>query len=74
MSSRSENGKTFRVADLNYVSLYFVERAAEFEELLGFRQYSTRPRAGLRSSFKAMRLFFIGLMLFWASSFIWYGR
>lgn len=50
---------------------HFVNRAAELESELGFKQYSTRPTAGLISSFKAMRLFFILLTLFWCSSFIW---
>jgi hypothetical protein len=53
---------------------HFVKRATELEKELGFKQYSTRPRAGILSSFKAMRLFFIILVLFWASSFIWLGR
>jgi hypothetical protein len=52
---------------------HFVGRAAELEEGLGFKQYSTRPRAGLLSSFKAMRLFFIILTFFWASSLFWPG-
>lgn len=50
---------------------HFVQRAAELEEELGYKQYSTRPAAGLISSFKAMQLFFIILTLFWIASFIW---
>lgn len=50
---------------------HFVRRAAELEVILGFKQYSNRPNAGLFSSFKAMRLFFIILTIFWASSFFW---
>ena len=50
---------------------HFVRRAAELEEELGFKQYSTRPPSGLFSSFKAMRLFFILLTLFWIASMIW---
>ncbi len=50
---------------------HFVRRAAELEEELGFKQYSTRPRSGFISSFKAMRAFFIVLTLFWIASFIW---
>ena len=50
---------------------HFVRRAAQLEEELGFKQYSTRPPAGLLSSFKAMRLFFLIFTLFWASSFFW---
>lgn len=50
---------------------HFVRRAAELEEGLGFKQYSTRPRAGLFSSFKAMRLFFLILAAFWVSTFLW---
>ncbi|MGD8850606.1 MAG: hypothetical protein PVF18_12820 [Anaerolineales bacterium] len=52
----------------------FVNRAAELEEELGFKQYRTRPPSGIISSFKAMRLFFLILTLFWASSFFWYGE
>jgi len=52
---------------------HFVQRAAELEEELGFQQYRTRPPTGIISSFKAMRLFFLILTLFWASSFFWYG-
>ena len=52
----------------------FVNRAAELEEELGFKQYRTRPPSGLISSFKAMRLFFLILSVFWISSFFWYGR
>lgn len=52
---------------------HFVHRAAELEKELGFKQYSTRPPAGIISSFKAMRLFFIILTLFWASSFVWFA-
>jgi hypothetical protein len=51
---------------------HFVDRAAELEEELGFKQYRTRPPAGIISSFKAMRLFFLILTLFWASSFFWF--
>ena len=51
----------------------FVNRAAELEKELGFKQYQTRPPAGLISSFKAMRLFFLILTLFWISLFFWYG-
>lgn len=44
---------------------HFVARAAELEGDLGYRQYSTRPPAGLFSSSNAMRLFFLVLALFW---------
>jgi hypothetical protein len=50
---------------------HFVTRAAELEKELGFKQFCTRPPAGILSSFKAMRLLFIILALFWASSFSW---
>lgn len=50
---------------------HFVRRAAEMEEELGFRQYSTRPRAGIVSSFNAMRLFFVVLALFWIAALAW---
>jgi hypothetical protein len=50
---------------------HFVQRAAELEKELGFRQYSTRPRAGIVSSFKAMRLFFIVFALFWTVALVW---
>ena len=53
---------------------HFVRRAAELEKELGFKQYSTRPPAGIISSFKAMRLFFLILAVFWASSFLWIGK
>jgi hypothetical protein len=53
---------------------HFVNRAAELEEDLGFKQYRTRPPSGIISSFKAMRLFFLILTLFWMSSFYWYGQ
>lgn len=52
---------------------HFVRRAAELEGELGFKQYSTRPAAGILSSFKAMRLFFLLLTVFWLSSFFWTG-
>lgn len=52
---------------------HFVARAAELESELGFEQYTTRPAAGLVSSFKAMRLFFLIVALFWASTFVWLG-
>jgi hypothetical protein len=51
---------------------HFAQRATELEKELGFKQYTDRPHAGLVSSFKAMRLFFIVLFLFWLSSFIWF--
>jgi hypothetical protein len=53
---------------------HFVRRAAELEQELSFKQYSTRPRAGLFLSFNARRLFFIILTLFWCSSFVWSAR
>jgi hypothetical protein len=53
---------------------HFVRRAAELEKELGFKQYSTRPPAGIFSSFMAMRLFFLIITLFWASSFLWIGK
>jgi hypothetical protein len=48
---------------------HFVSRAAELEEELGFNQYRSRPRAGILSSFKAMRLFFIVVVAFWIAGF-----
>ncbi len=50
---------------------HFVRRAAELEEQLGFSQYRTRPPAGIVSSFRAMRAFFIVVVVFWVSSFLW---
>ncbi len=50
---------------------HFVNRAAELEEELGFRQYRSRPTAGILSSFKAMRVFFVVIVAFWISSFFW---
>ena len=51
---------------------HFARRAAELEKELGFKQYTNRPQAGLVSSFKAMRLFFIVVLLFWLSTFVWF--
>ena len=50
---------------------HFVKRAAELEVELGFQQYRTRPKSGLFSSFKAMRLFFLLTAVFWVGSFFW---
>lgn len=52
---------------------HFVRRAAELEEELGFKQYSTRPPAGIISSFKAMRAFFVLFTLFWLASLVWFS-
>ncbi len=48
---------------------HFVSRAAELEGELGFKQYQTRPKSGLLSSFKAMRVFFLLAAAFWIGSF-----
>jgi hypothetical protein len=50
---------------------HFMDRAVELEGELGFKQYSTRPSAGLLSSTNAMRGFFLGFALFWLISLIW---
>jgi hypothetical protein len=50
---------------------HFIHRAAELEKLLGYKQYSTRPRAGLFTGTNAMRLFFLVITLFWVSSLLW---
>jgi hypothetical protein len=50
---------------------HFVRRAAELEGELGFQQYRTRPKSGMFSSFKAMRLFFLLAAAFWIGSFFW---
>ena len=47
----------------------FVMRAAELEQELGFKQYSSRPKAGIISSFKAMRVFFIIFVIFWITNY-----
>jgi hypothetical protein len=46
---------------------HFVRRATELEEMLGYRQYSTRPRAGLLSSTNAIRGIFVLLGLLWVA-------
>jgi hypothetical protein len=48
----------------------FVNRAAELEKELGFKQYSMRPRAGLASGKNAVRLFFVILLLFWLTALL----
>ena len=50
---------------------HFVRRAARLEKKLGFQQYSTRPESGWLSSFKAMRVFFFVVLLFWIFTFFW---
>jgi hypothetical protein len=50
---------------------HFVQRAAELEDVLGFNQYRSRPKSGLMSSFKAMRMLFILITGFWIFSFFW---
>ena len=52
---------------------HFMRRAIELEADLGFQQYSTRPSTRGITSFKAMRLFFAIMTLFWVSSFFWIG-
>jgi len=44
---------------------HFVQRAVELEEVLGYKQYSTRPRSGPGAN--ALRGFFILLGLLWAA-------
>jgi hypothetical protein len=44
---------------------HFVSRAAELEELLGYKQYSTAPQAGLITGTNAIRGFFIVVCLLW---------
>jgi hypothetical protein len=52
---------------------HFINRAAELEKELGFKQYSMRPRPALRfvSSHSAMRSIFAILALFWVVSLVW---
>lgn len=51
---------------------HFVRRAAELEKKLGFKQYSTRPHAGVGSGSNAMRLFFAVMIILWTASFFFY--
>ena len=44
---------------------HFLRRAVELEEELGFRQYSSRPRAGLITGSNAVRAIFLAIVLFW---------
>jgi hypothetical protein len=48
----------------------FVNRAAELENALGFKQYSMGPRAGLASGKNAVILFFVTLLLFWLTALL----
>jgi hypothetical protein len=50
---------------------HFVRRASELETALGFKQYSTRPKAGFASSSNAMRGIYAMLIVFWIVSLIW---
>ena len=51
---------------------HFVNRAAKLEKDLGFKQYSTRPRAGVGSSRNAIRLFFVVMIILWTAALIFY--
>jgi membrane associated rhomboid family serine protease len=50
----------------------FIARAAELEEELGYRQYRSRPPAGIVTGRNAMRLFFLIMALFWVISLFWF--
>ena len=50
---------------------HFVDRAAQLEKQLGFKQYSTRPHDGISSN-NAMRLFFAVVIIMWIASFFLY--
>lgn len=50
---------------------HFVRRAAELESSLGYRLYSSRPKAGVFASTIALRLFFLVIALFWIAAIIW---
>jgi hypothetical protein len=49
---------------------HFVERAAELESVLGYKLYSSRPKAGIVTSSIAIRLFFLVIALFWVATMI----
>lgn len=51
---------------------HFVNRSAELEEQLGFKQYTTRPKPGIMTGTNAMRVFFVYLMVFWIVALIWF--
>lgn len=46
----------------------FVQRAADLEEILGFRQYRDRPHGHRFTGRVAIRLFFYIVILFWIAS------
>jgi hypothetical protein len=50
---------------------HFVRRAAELEEILGFRQYSTRPPEGRMPGSRAVNLLFLLSAAFWVVAMIW---
>ena len=51
---------------------HFINRAAELEKELGFKQCSTRPHAGVGSGTNAMRFFFAVIIIMWIASFFLY--
>jgi hypothetical protein len=44
---------------------HFVNRAAELEPILGYRQYSTRPREGWMPGSRAVDLLYLVTAAFW---------
>lgn len=50
----------------------FLRRARELEAKLGLQQYRTSPRGRLITGRNAIRMFFVTMILFWASLLIWF--
>lgn len=49
---------------------HFTSRAVEFEKDLGFKQYSTRPRAGLVTGQNTVRTLFLVMAVFWTVALV----
>lgn len=49
---------------------HFVARASELEAELGFRQYSSRPPAGLISGNNTMRALYVAMAVFWVVALV----
>lgn len=50
---------------------HFMSRAVQLEEELGFRQYSSRPRAGVITGSNAIRAIFVVMIAFWVLVLVW---
>lgn len=48
----------------------FIDRAAELEEVLGYKQYRRRPRGHKLTGRMAIRLMFFVIMIFWLVSLV----